>query len=381
MNILRRVITTLVLLQVCLADVREWTREADGKKIKGELVSYNASSGAVKIKINGKVFDLEADVFSSSDQEFLSSIQDRAQADALAVFAERHTGYSAQPDLSIEGPEIEEYGIKTVKFQGWVPEGVETLRGTLVLVAGRFGDWKGKVNDTDYQQIAEANDLALLGCEFSDGEKKEYQRDEGVVPESILIAVEGLAAASGHPELSFAPLAMHGISAGSNVSAAVARVYPDRVITAVGMAAPNGPGQSNSDSLELPMFYTMGAKDKDSFLEYTKMWLMKGRAEDAVWGAVTFPNEGHGGPLAKEISLLYLREIIPLRLDLDAKAPNEILKRGKSYPMENIEIKEGYLANPAKQTTAPYKEYEGKKDDAYWLPTKAIAELWEKLSK
>ena len=121
------------------------------------------------------------------------------------------------------------------EFRLWLPDEPVTFRGVLVAVHGsnldsrlwvRQSSWKEfaehrnlNVCASYWQDIALRHNLALLGCHLTDKPHEnmfieEYCKVDKGSGQALLDALADLAGQSGHSELSYAPLAFWGMSAG-----------------------------------------------------------------------------------------------------------------------------------------------------------------------
>jgi hypothetical protein len=105
------------------------------------------------------------------------------------------------------------------EFRLWHPDSARVLRAVLVLVPGSNEDGRSDVGDRFWQAFADRNDLALVGCRFTDKPHDEafienYANAGQGSGQALLDALTAFSKRSNHPELANAPLLLWGMSAG-----------------------------------------------------------------------------------------------------------------------------------------------------------------------
>lgn len=283
--------------------------------------------------------------------------------------------------------------IKTVAFKGWLPVHDGPLRGTLVLVPGRLGDGRGMAADLKWQELATSIGFAVLGCQFADGDPAIYQFDEKYdVARSIAAAVKHLAQLSGHAELETAPLALWGISAGSNVAARQTNFAPMRIVAMAGSKGSWGPGPETPPGKDdIPMLFVLGGKDKPEFLSGSLPNIEAGQKRHAPWSLALQKNEGHDAAPGMPLVRAFLKATIEQRLT-PPKAPSAapgifkttprpigggVAKPSASIKLEKIDKRLGWLGDPDTYEVAPGATFTGNKAKAIWLPDEETAKAWQ----
>jgi hypothetical protein len=271
-----------------------------------------------------------------------------------------------------QGGPLPEVKLQTSNFRLWLDEGNPVCKGVLVLVPGRHGDGRGMVEDGAWQELARTLGLALLGCQFSDGEPFPYQNDEGgVVSASINAALVHFSTAAGRSELAQAPLAFWGHSAGSNVAANYVKAFPDRVLAVASSKGTSAARGVTKQNVEVPMLFAIGKKDKAEWVEESVRCIQAGREEKAVWTLALQPNEGHelGNSLA--VCRLYLSFVVPARLKGTQPTGDGKVK------LASLDPKDGWLGDPETMEVGSYADYMGKKKEAIWIPDEPSARAWQ----
>lgn len=282
-----------------------------------------------------------------------------------SVFAQT-TDWDAGPNPT---PDLE-----AAQFRWWVPEGVQQLRGVLVVIPGSNGDARDAVNDAEWRALVSKQSFALMGVRlFKAGRGPAYQGDpDGKTSDTIIRAVAGLAAASGHHEAANAPLAFWGHSAGSNTAERFALHNPRRTICVAGIKGTWGPGEATAQKCEIPILCTIGKTDNSDWVETSCENYEQGKLNRAVWTLAFHQQEGHGAGATKPLALAYLDEVIALRLGSPggpAFSPSTVLVKA--------DFTSAWLGDPASLDAAPFREFQGRKRTATWLPGPQTAAAWQ----
>ena len=285
--------------------------------------------------------------------------------------------------------------INTVAFKGWVPARAEPLRGTLVLIPGRHQDGRGMAAEAQWQNLASDIGFAIVACQFSDGDPAAYQDDaEGEVARSINKAVEHLATESKHPELAKAPLALWGVSAGSNVSERYCSQFPKRVAAFASSTGTRGPGALAQGKAEIPMFFAVGAKDNPEWVAASLRCIDAGIKIHAPWTLAFNKNAGHGTGNSLGAVIPFLKAAVSMRFNPPAAAsgaagaPASVFKSqlptfsqpastaAAPIQLHKIDTHTGWLGDADTYEVGSFTNFKGNKAKAIWLPDEATATAW-----
>lgn len=282
-----------------------------------------------------------------------------------SVFAQT-TDWDAGPNPT---PDLE-----AAQFRWWVPEGVQQLRGVLVVVPGSNGDSREAVNDVAWRDLVSKHSFAVMGVRlFKAGRGPAYQGDpDGKTSGTIIRAVAELAAASGHREAANAPLAFWGHSAGSNTAERFALRNPRRTIGVVSIKGTWGPGEAALEKCGIPFLCTIGKKDNADWVETACRNYEQGKLNRAVWTLAFQQKEGHEAGGTKPLAVAFLDEVIALRLDAPGSSASS------SPPvLKKADITSGWLGDPESLDAAPFRDFQGQKRTATWLPGPQTATAWQ----
>ncbi len=266
--------------------------------------------------------------------------------------------------------------LDTVQFRWWSPPGIKSIRGVMVLVNGRNMDGRGFVDDRGWQQFATEMQLGLIGCNFVGiKDHATYQNDPtGDLGRKINEAVDKLAAQNGFPDLKSPPLVFWGHSAGAMVNETYAKHFPDRVLAAINLKGPAGPGDTTPAKNKVPFLIITGLKDKPDWVSGSKANFEIGHKAHAVWTQALSPNEGHESGKSHPLMLAFLRAVLLQRLGPPPTAP---LAFPKPVEVKSISSSDGWLGNPATYDIASQSSYQGDRNAAIWIPDEATAKAWQ----
>jgi dienelactone hydrolase len=302
-------------------------------------------------------------------------------------------GNSTAASIDWTAEPLKEVKIETVAFRGWSPDTTEPLQGTLVLIPGRHGDGRSMAGDARWQTLATNLHFAILACQFTNGDPGLYQGDDrGTVAKAINEAVEHLAKESRHPELTKAPLAFWGTSAGSNVSSRYCTHYPERVAAFASSKGTWGPsGDVSRSNTEIPMFFAIGQKDNPEWVAASTQNIEKGMKAQTPWTLALHPSEGHGVGASLDVAIPFLESAVKQRLGVadGGSSSGSIFKSqlpsvgsssissSSSTKLKKIDIHAGWLGDPKTLDIAAYDQFKGSKSKAVWLPDEATAMAWQ----
>jgi pimeloyl-ACP methyl ester carboxylesterase len=267
----------------------------------------------------------------------------------------------------------------TAEFRLWHPEGVQIFRGIVVLVPGSNGDGRGEVEDPAWRELARKHDLALLGVHMTDKRHAqmfiehyvEVSKGSGA---AFLEAVDRLAAESGHPELSQAPLLLWGMSAGGQFNYEFALWKPDRVLAfIVNKGGIYYSAQASEAAQQVPGFFFIGGTDLEFRNNIIAGIFAINRRAGALWALAVEPGVSHEVAGSKDMAVLFFDELIPLRLPSVSSAGDE------APGLRPLDPKAGYIADPKSWAIMPAADAPQTTYPTSWLPTETLARAWQKL--
>lgn len=267
-----------------------------------------------------------------------------------------------------------------VKFDLWIPDGVDIVKGIIVLSGHGSGETVF-INRGQSAMLKEvARELHLATFKFI-GDPMQ----RGFWPKSLLYdRLEAFALQSGHPEIAHAPLFLYGHSNGTGFSAVFPSTEGDRVWGWVSMR----PGITfqvyQPGAAQVPGLVIFGEDDpflgRPSKEENLAVVPLMRRKHDALWNFAVEPKTGHGpGDNAWLFVFSFLRHTFNARVPSDAdprRGPVKLtaLKTESGQLGQNWDLSQGgYQSLPF----APHSDFQGDKAAASWLVNAAYAADWQ----
>ncbi|MFM7602077.1 MAG: hypothetical protein ACKO7R_12905, partial [Pseudanabaena sp.] len=276
-------------------------------------------------------------------------------------------------------------------YRIWIPNGVETVRGVIVKQHGCGGDEATDIglvyaNDLQWQALAIKHQLAIIGTKYQTvGIPPDYPCDSWAVidrgsEDAFLKSLHEFGQKSRHPELDQIPWVLWGYSGGADWVAQMSHKYPDRTIALIAM---RGGGvrisfsepskllasDINPNVLGMPVLYALGSGESDGTfyegLDLPRQVFSRFRKAGALWGLALEADMGHGSTDTRLIAIPYLDSILTTRLTKN------------SQKLRQLEVSQGWLANPDTREIAPVSNYKGDPLQAAWLPNEETAYKWQ----
>lgn len=264
-----------------------------------------------------------------------------------------------------------------VKFDLWLPDGLEVAKG--VVVMSGHGSGESLFRRADMRALARELHLALFKFVGNP-----LQR--GFWPRSLLFErLQMFGNKAGHPELEHAPLFLYGHSNGTGFSAVFPSYVPERVWGWVSMR----PGITfqvyQPGAAHVPGLVIFGEDDpflaRPSKEENLAVVPVLRKKHDALWNFAVEPKTGHGpGEKTWPLVFSFLRHTFAARVPADSDA------RHSPVQLHQLSPESGHLGqnwDPAKggyQTlsTQPFASFDaGEKAGASWLVNADYAADWQ----
>lgn len=255
-------------------------------------------------------------------------------------------------------------------FRLWVGKGIKEVRGIIVLVPGSNGDGRDMINQVEWQALANKHSMALLACNFKDkasGNRaiEHYADVSKGSGQAMFDIIDRFANQSGHKELSKAPLALWGMSAGGEVNYELACWKPERIISfIVNKGGVYYTALASEAARAVPGVFLTGEVDNPYRSNIVKGIFSINRRFGAKWMYAEEPGVGHQFSKSEAFALKYFDQIIPLRLPNNIGAP--------LLPLST----EGFIGEVDSQKVSVFQKGTRYKGVTVWLPNKAIADLW-----
>ena len=263
-----------------------------------------------------------------------------------------------------------------VRFDLWLPQGIESVKG-LVVISGH-GSGESLFHRADLRALAAELHLGLFKFVGNPMQR-------GFWPQALLLdRIKAFGEKSGRPELGDVPLFLYGHSNGTGFSAVFPVYQPDRVWAWVSMR----PGITfqvyQPAAASVPGLVIFGEDDqflaRPSIAENLAVVPTMRKNHAAAWSFAVEPKTGHGpGEKTWPLVFSFLRHSFAVRVPAAADA------RKGSVKLNIPRIESGYLGqnwDDAKGgyqqlVTAPYADFPGDRSNASWLVNAAYAADWQ----
>jgi len=266
------------------------------------------------------------------------------------------------------------------EFRLWYPDNARVLRAVVVLVPGWDADGRPDVGDQFWQAFASRNDIALIGCRFTDKPHDEafiqhYANAAQGSGQALLDALTAFSKRSDHPELANAPLLLWGMSAGGEFNYEFTAWKPERVVAFV----VNKGGIYFSALLpaaarHVPGFLFVGRDDLEWRKRIIAGLFALNRRAGALWAFAEEPNVAHVVGRSQEMAAIFFEAVLPLRLGSPASAAS-------SAPLAPLEERSGTLGDVAQSSIRPASQGATPTQLTAWFPTERVARAWQALMR
>lgn len=263
-----------------------------------------------------------------------------------------------------------------VRFELWIPEGLETVRG--IVATSGHGSGESLFKRGDLRALARELGLALF--KFTGNP---VQR--GFWPRALLAQqLKEFATRCGHAELPNAPLFLYGHSNGTGFSALFAAAEKERVWGWVSMRPGIAFQVAQPDAAQVPGLVIFGEEDpflaRPSVAENLAIIPHLRRSHHVLWAFAVEPKTGHGpGEKTWPLVLSFIRHTFHARVPADGSP------KAGAVALRALLEKDGHLgeawdsATGGYQTlrTAPFGEMESaQRAGAPWLLNAPFAADW-----
>jgi pimeloyl-ACP methyl ester carboxylesterase len=266
------------------------------------------------------------------------------------------------------------------EFRLWYPDKATFVRAVLVLMPGSNADGRSDVNDRFWQSFASRNEIALLGCHFTDKPHEEpfienYADAAQGSGQALLDALAAFSSRSDHPELMNAPLLLWGMSAGGEFNYEFTAWKPERVVAFV----VNKGGIYFSALLpeaarRVPGLLFVGEKDLDSRKRIIVRLFALNRRAGARWALAEEPKVGHVVGRSQEMAAIFFEAALSLRIGSSASAAS-------FAPLAQLEERSGVVGELVAGGLRPPSDNPNSTDLTAWFPTERVARAWQALRR
>ncbi|MDR3636132.1 MAG: hypothetical protein P4L84_20185 [Isosphaeraceae bacterium] len=280
-----------------------------------------------------------------------------------------------------------------VTYTVWLPDGVNRLHGVIVHQHGcGTGACKGgetAAYDLHWQALAAKWDCALLGPSYHQEEKQECRLwcDPGRGSrQAFLNGLHDLAQQSKHPELEQVPWCLWGHSGGGFWASLMQTLDPERIVAiwfrsgtayATWEKGEIPKPEIPAAAYDIPMMANPGAKENgdarfkgawDGTLAMFKAY----RAKGAPIGFAPDPRTAHECGDSRYLAIPFF----------DACLAQRLPEQGSTDPkLKPVAKSRAWLADVLGNDPKPTTTYQGKPEDAVWLPDERVAKAWAEYVK
>jgi hypothetical protein len=248
-----------------------------------------------------------------------------------------------------------------------VPEGLQVVRGILVVGPFSGGDTRDLHNEVWYREFMHLHDFAFLGAaDFYLQDFKVFQN-----------ALKQFAADSKHPELVHAPYVATGFSAGGSFARRLLIAAPDKVIAAVivGSTLKLADITPTAAHLGVPVCVINGEHEENGMASLLEPVLADYRPKGALWGWMAVPGIGHERDAQEVLAMPMLDAAVKLRYPADGDVRKGPVK------LKAIDPESGWVADNTTwkgglPTVAPAKDFKGKIGKSSWLLNDDVAFIY-----
>jgi hypothetical protein len=267
-----------------------------------------------------------------------------------------------------------------VKFDLWLPDGVETVRG-VVAISGH-GSGEALYKHADLRKIARELHLAIFKFVGNPMQR-------GFWPRSLLYErLEDFGKKANHAELARAPLFLYGHSNGTGFSAIFPATEASRVWAWVSMRPGTTFQVYQPGAAQVPGLVIFGEDDpflaRPSQEENLAVVEAVRKNHHALWNYAVEPKTGHGpGEKTWPLVFSFLRHTFAARVPAEANPRNEAVKVAVLRP-ESGHLGKNWDAAKGGYQSLPVDSYEaftGDKNKASWLINAAYAKDWQSFQR
>ncbi len=264
------------------------------------------------------------------------------------------------------------------EFRLWYPDSAKYLRAAVVLVPGSNADGRCDVGDRFWQTFASRNEVALIGCRFTDTPHEDafvenYANAAQGSGQALLDALTAFSMRSDHPELANAPLLLWGMSAGGEFNYEFTAWKPERVVAfIVNKGGVYFSALVSAAARQVPGLLFVGEEDLDSRKSIIAGLFALNRRAGALWALAEEPNVGHVAGRSQELAAIFFDAVLPLRLGPPASAAS-------SQPLTALDERSGVVGDLVQRSFRRVSDSSTPAHLTAWFPTESVARAWQAL--
>ncbi len=278
-------------------------------------------------------------------------------------------------DFALTAQEIFTFGSYSI----YVPAGVGPLRGAIISLGGGVttsgfvtGGPLEPGNPTLEQSLqalgaslrtlAKTSRVALLGTTIHS------LANSGASDAALFSALASAGEASGHAELTDAPVLTFGLDAGGQESIGLASRAPTRTVGVLVRVPTSVPGITDPSVLAVPTFVMLSGQDNPTVNASVQATFSANRSHGGLWALAVEPGVQHAEATAQgnAANVSWIQTALALRLPATA-----------GDPLVALDESSGWLGNQTTLDIAAWADYAGDRAAASWLLNQSAATSWK----
>ncbi|MDX6767848.1 MAG: hypothetical protein SFU85_13785 [Candidatus Methylacidiphilales bacterium] len=300
------------------------------------------------------------------------SLRDHSRCGLWMIFALCAAVILAEPTASAqtfdcEIPARPADNFTVARFRCLIPAGLETVRGVLVLVPGHNEDGRPLVDKDGWPAFASEHQLALLGCQFEDDDRRDYSnamRGSGLAVTQALRDFDRL---TGRRDLGQSNFMVWGISSGAQFAASMTLYKADKMMAFVSvLGAWWTPPYASSR--RVPGLFVSATDQPDGAAEKTRKLYLENRTLGANWALLELDQTKGTPERVASLAKQFLADSLNLR------------QKPETYPgtrLENISQLDGWVLRDGDDAIVSAAELSrAETASSFWFPSRAAAEAW-----
>ena len=281
------------------------------------------------------------------------------------------TGASPKPDTRKYATYDYTDAAKKAKLRLVIPEGLELVRGILVVPPFSGGDTREFHQQVWYREFLHFHGFAFLGADWAGSNDDRYKVFQA--------ALKQFAAESKHPELLNAPYAATGFSAGGGFSSKLVAEVPDKVIAAVIVGSRPNLGAVTDALRGVPICVLNGEDEGNGMAALVEPMLAEQRPKGALWGWMSLQGIGHERDAQEVFAMPMLDAAVRLRYPTDADVRKGAVK------LKPVDPSSGWVADntswkSGRTSIAPAAEFKGDVKKSSWLLNEDLAFIYRAMA-
>jgi len=281
---------------------------------------------------------------------------------SASIAADPKTGASTRPDPHSYA--TFDYTSGKSRLRLVVPEGLDTIRGLLVVAPFSGGDTRDFHKEVWYREFLHLHGFAFLGADWTGSHDERFKVYQA--------AIERFAKDAKRPELKNVPYAATGFSAGGGFASKLVSELPDRVIAAAIVGSRLNLPLVADAHRGVPILVLNGEHEDNGMAKAVAPLLERNRPKGALWGWMAIPGLGHERDSQEVVAMALLDAAVRLRYPTDADVRNGPVK------LKSLDPASGWLADNTTWTSgltriAPARDFKGDLGQTSWLPNEDLA--------